>query len=162
MRCSRSALIRGLSASSIVTLLFKFIFYPSSLVTWNSLEEEAREFFSPRYPLRPSKSLPMAGRNSLMRKHPHLCQGISSLSMKQELHNGRNHNPVLHLGDTWCGPGGILCRFFLRIGTHCAAQDNLAALHFNRHMLSIRLCVADKRLLDVLLQVCRQWMRPDR
>jgi hypothetical protein len=70
---------------------------------------------------------------------------------EQGLQNGRDHNPVLNVGDTRCGPGGILRRLFLCIGTHCAAQDDLAALYFDRDMLSIRLRVADERLLDALL-----------
>src|SRR5260221_3397396 len=103
----------------------------------------------------------MGGRNSPLRKDLHLCQGISSLAVRQELQDGRDYNPVLNVRDTWRRPRGLLRRFFLRIGTYRPPQDDLVPLYFNRDTLGICLRIADERLPDVLLQVTWQRMRPD-
>ena len=82
-----------------------------------------------------------------------VCQGISWLAMQQALQHGRDHNPVLNLGDTRRCPGGILRRLFLRIGPHRPTQDDLAALHFDRDIPGIGLRIAHERSLDLLLEV---------
>ena len=90
-----------------------------------------------------------------------VCQGISSLAMQQALQHGRDHNPVLNLGDTRSGPGSILRRLFLRIGSHRPAQDDSATLHLNRDIPGIGFRIADERSLDLLLQIRGQHTRLD-
>ena len=82
-----------------------------------------------------------------------VCQDISPLAMQQGLQHGRDHNPVLNLGDPRGGPDSILRRLFLRIGPHRPTQDDLAALHFDRDIPGIGLRIAHERSLDLLLQV---------
>src|SRR2546425_2349886 len=106
-----------------------------------------------------SESSPIAGRDSLVWKCPHLCQEISSLAIKQGLDWERDGYTVIHLGNTRCGPGGFLRRLFLSIGTYRPTQDDLAALQFDRDTAGIRLRIADERLLDLLLQVFWRKMR---
>src|SRR6266567_4105855 len=100
--------------------------------------------------VRPSESSPTAGRDSMVWK-----QGL-------RYRYRRDHNMVLHLGNTRSRPGSIFRRLFLRIGTHRPMEDDLAALHFHRDIAGIRLRIAQQRPLDALLQVFWQRMRPDR
>ena len=100
----------------------------------------------------PSEPSPIAGKDSLVWKCPHLCQGISSLAIKQGLDRDRDGYTVIHIRDTRCGPGGVLRCLFLSIGPNRPTQDGLATLHFDRDMAGIRLRIADECLLDLLLQ----------
>src|SRR5260370_37326913 len=82
-----------------------------------------------------------------------VCQGISWLAMQQALQHGRDHNPVLNLGDPRRCPGGILRSLFLRVRPHRSTQDDLAALHFDRDIPGIGLRITDERSLYLLLEV---------
>src|SRR5258707_2938277 len=81
--------------------------------------------------------------------------------MQQGSGYGRDHNPVFNIGDTRRGPDGVLRCLFLHIGTDRPTEDDLAALHFDRDTPGVRLCIADERFLDLLLQVGGRHTRPD-
>src|SRR2546421_484106 len=108
-----------------------------------------------------SESAPGAGRDSPVRKCPHLYQRISLLTM-QPGSGERDHNAVLNLADPRRGPGRVLRRLLLGIGTHRPSQDDLAALYFDRDIPGIDLRVAHQLPLDALLQVAGRHTRLDR
>src|SRR6266516_1929891 len=107
------------------------------------------------------RASPMAGKDAPGRKCPRLCQGISLLVMQQGLRGERDHYTVIHFGDPRRRPGRFLGCLFLSIRTHRPPQDDLAALHFDRDTLGIRLRLTHQRLLDLLLEVAWQHTRLD-